>query len=53
MLISPAVMAPNAVDCQVTCPPMVFSARAGPVMATNAALFPMLAAARSKSAWLV
>ena len=52
MLISPAQIAPNAVDCQVTWPPMVSSARAGPAIAMNAALSSMLAAARSNSAWV-
>ena len=53
MLISPATTAPNAVDCQVTCPPIVFSARAGPDMAMNAALPSMVAAALSNSACVV
>ena len=38
MLISPTEIAPKAVACQVTCPPMVLSARAGPAMAMKAAL---------------
>ena len=45
-------MAPNAVACQATWPPMVLSARAGPAMATSAGLSSMLAAARSNSAWV-
>ena len=53
MLISPATTAPKADACQVTWPPMVFSARAGPAMAMKAALSSMLAAARSNSAWVV
>ena len=48
--ISPAVTAPNAVDCQATCPPTVLSARAGPAMAMNAALPSIAAAAASNSA---
>ncbi len=52
MLIRPAQIAPNAVDCQATCPPMVSRARAGPVIAMKAALPSMLAAAFSKSAWV-
>ena len=47
-----AAMAPKAVACQVTCPPIVSSARAGPAIATNAALDPITAAARSNSAWV-
>ncbi len=50
MLIKPTQIAPKAVDCQVTWPPMVSSARAGPAIAMNAALLSMLAAARSNSA---
>ncbi len=52
MLIRPTTIAPNAVDCQVTWPPMVLSARAGPAIAMNAALDSIDAAARSSSAWL-
>jgi hypothetical protein len=48
----PTVTAPNAVACQVTWPPTVLSARAGPAIATNAALDPISAAARSSSAWV-
>ena len=53
MLIRPATTAPKAVACQVTWPPSVLSARGGPAIAMKAALSPMLAAARSNSAWLV
>ena len=53
MLISPAQMAPKAAACQVTCPPVVFSARAGPVMAMRAAFPSIPAAALSNSAWVV
>ena len=38
MLISPATIAPNAEACHITWPPMVLSARAGPAIATNAAV---------------
>ncbi len=50
MLISPATTAPNAVACQVTWPPIVSRARAGPAIATSAALPSIPAAARSSSA---
>ena len=50
--IRPAAMAPNALDCQATCPPTVSRARAGPAMAIIAVFSPMLAAATSSSAWL-
>ncbi len=53
MLTSPAVIAPNAVACQATCPPVVFSARAGPAIAMKAALADMAAAASSNASWLV
>ena len=43
-------MAPKAVACQVTCPPTVLSARAGPAMEMKAVLPSMLAAAASNSA---
>jgi hypothetical protein len=52
MLISPARIAPNAIACHATCPPTVFSARAGPVIARNATFCSMLSAARSNSAWV-
>ena len=50
--MSPATTAPNAVACQVTCPPTVFRARAGPAIATSAALPCIPTAARSSSAWV-
>ena len=43
--ISPAAIAPKALDCQATCPPTVSRARAGPAIAIIAVLPPMLAAA--------
>lgn len=52
MLIRPATMAPNAVACQVTCPPIVLSALAGPVNAMKATLSLISAAARSNSDWV-
>ena len=42
----------NTIGGQVTCPPIVLSARAGPAMAMNAALPLISAAARSNSAWV-
>ncbi len=47
--IRPIVIAPKAVACQVTCPPIVSSARAGPVMAMKAALASIATAAVSNS----
>ena len=52
MLIRAAQITPKAAACQVTWPPVVFSARAGPVIATSAAFPSMLAAALSNSAWV-
>ena len=52
MLIRPMQIAPNAADCQITCPPIVFKARAGPAMAMNAVLRSIVAAAVSNSAWV-
>ena len=50
--ISPPAIAPKAVACQATWPPIVLSARAGPAIATNAALDSIVAAAASNSAWV-
>ena len=50
--ISPPTTAPKAVACQATWPPTVLRARAGPAIATKAALDSIAAAAASNSAWV-